>query len=53
MLDAESDESNKEVVRYSGKEAIRLCLPFPFLHFSFMAKHVVYHLSTQNQPIAY
>ena len=40
-------------MRYSGKEAIRLCLPFPFLHFSFMAKRVVYHLSTQNQPTVY
>ena len=40
-------------MRYSGKEAIRLCRPFLFLHFSFMAKYVVYHLSAQNQPTVY
>ena len=49
----ECTDEGKNVVRYSGKKAIRLCWPFPFLHFSFMAKCVVYHLSTQNQPAVY
>ena len=49
----ECTDEGKKVVRYSGKKAIRLCWPFPFLHFSFMAKRVVYHLSTQNQPTVY